>query len=107
VKKDLKRLIEKEVEASERNRDRPVSDRAVRRTPTSSVVYSVRLTPAQTQEIQHLAEAAGVPASALVRDWVLQGLAAEASSSSLEAMVEALTRDLDRLRRSVARRRAL
>lgn len=105
-KKDLAKLIEDEVEASESSRDRPVSDNAVRKGEASSVVYSLRLTPAQAEQIRKLAEAAGIPPSALVRDWVTRGLAAEVEASSLDALVETLSRDVDQLRRSVARRQA-
>ncbi|MHB1445100.1 MAG: hypothetical protein ACYCZV_05490 [Acidimicrobiales bacterium] len=105
-KKDLEKLIEDEVEASESSRDRPISEGAVRKAEASSVVYSLRLTPAQTEQIHKLAEAAGIPPSALVRDWVMRGLAAEVEASSLDALVETLSRDVDQLRRSVARRQA-
>jgi hypothetical protein len=105
-KRDLERLIEEETEASEATRDDPLSDRAVRKGNTRSVVYSVRLTPDQTDEIQRMADEAGIPASGLVREWVLQGLAAERDVASPESLVDALARDVDRLRRSFGRRRA-
>ena len=53
--------------ASERARDEPLSGRAARKRQTRSVVYSIRLTPGQTGEIQRIAEAAGVLAAGLVR----------------------------------------
>ena len=68
-----------------------------------SVVYSVRLTPEQTDEIRRLAQKAGVTASALVREWVLQGLAAERETPSLGSLLVAISRDLDKLRRNVGR----
>ena len=73
----LERLVAEETEASERARDEPLSGRAARKRQTRSVVYSIRLTPGQTGEIQRIAEAAGIPAAGLVRGWVLQGRAAE------------------------------
>src|SRR5215471_6160691 len=102
---DIEQLIAEEVEASERTRDAPVSGRAVRKRPTRSVVYSIRLTPEQTEEIQQLADTAGIPAAGLVRGWVLQGLAAE-REGSVEQTVEALSRDVDRLRRQLGEREA-
>lgn len=105
-KREIEALINEEVEASEATRDEPISEHAVRKGSTRSVVYSVRLTPEQTDEIQRIADEAGIPASGLVRDWVLQGLAAEQSTDSPESLVEALARDVDRLRRSFGRRRA-
>ncbi len=104
-RQDLERLVAEETEASERTRDEPLSDRAVRKRPTRSVVYSLRLTPAQAEAIQQLADAADVPASGLVRGWVLQALAAE-RESTLEAAMEALVRDVDRLRRHLTQREA-
>jgi hypothetical protein len=105
-RKDLGRLVDEEAEVSEATRDMPPSDQAVRKGQTRSVVYSVRLTPEQTKEIQRIADEAGIPASGLVRDWVLEGLAAEHESSKVETLVEALSRDLERLRRRLARHEA-
>lgn len=102
---DIERLITQEAEASERTRDAPLSGQAVRKRPTRSVVYSIRLTPEQTEEIQRLADLAGIPASGLVRGWVLQGLAAE-REGSVEQTVEALSRDVARLRHQLTRRQA-
>lgn len=102
---DTERLIAQEAEESERTRDAPLSGRAVRKRPTRSVVYSIRLTPDQTEEIQRLADNAGIPAAGLVRGWVLQGLAAE-REGSVEQTVEALSRDVARLRRQLTERQA-
>jgi hypothetical protein len=100
---ELERLLAEETEASERTRDEPLSGRAARKRPTRSVVYSIRLTPEQTEEIQRIADAAGIPAAGLVRGWVLQGLAAE-REESVEQTVEALSRDVARLRRQLTER---
>jgi hypothetical protein len=102
---ELKRLIAEETEESERTRDEPPSERATRKQPTRSVVYSIRLTPEQTQEIQRIADSAGILAAVLVRGWVLQGLAAE-RENSVEETVEALSRDVARLRRQLTERQA-
>lgn len=104
-KEELERLIAEEVEASERTRDDPLSEHAARRRPTQSVVYSIRLTPEQIEEIQQIADTAGVPTAGIVRGWVLQGLAAE-REDSVEQTVEALSRDVERLRRQLAERLA-
>jgi hypothetical protein len=105
-KKELQDLLDEETAASEANRDQPLSERAVRKGKSRSVVYSVRLTPEQTDEIQRIADEAGIPASALVRDWVVEGLAAERDTATLDSLVDTLSRDVDKLRRSVARRQA-
>jgi hypothetical protein len=103
--KELNQLLAEETEASERTRDEPLSDRATRKRQTRSVVYSIRLTPEQTEEIQRIAASAGVPATGLVRSWVLQGLAAE-REGSVEQTVEALSRDVAQLRRQLTERQA-
>ncbi|MGH9082239.1 MAG: hypothetical protein ACRDWN_02740 [Acidimicrobiales bacterium] len=105
-RKELEELVVEETAASEASRDQPLSDRAARRRQSRSVVYSVRLTPEQTEEIQRIADEAGIPASALVRDWVVEGLAAERGTATLDSLVDALSRDVDRIRRSVVRREA-
>ena len=102
---ELERLLAEETEASERTRDEPLSRRAARKRPTQSVVYSIRLTPEQTEEIQRIAEAEGLPAAGLVRGWVLQGLAV-GREGSVEQTVEALSRDVARLRRQLTERQA-
>lgn len=104
-REELERLIADETEASEGARDEPLSGRAARKRPTRSVFCSIRLTPEQTEEIQRIAEAAGIPVAGLVRGWVLQGLAAE-REESVEQTVEALSRDVARLRRPLTERRA-
>jgi hypothetical protein len=104
--KELQDLLDEETAESEVGRDAPLSERAVRKGQSRSVVYSVRLTPGQTDAIQRIAEEAGIPASALVRDWVVEGLAAERATGTLDSLLDALSRDVDKLRRSVARREA-
>jgi hypothetical protein len=104
-KEELERLIAEETEASERTRDDPLPAGGKRKRQTQSVVYSIRLTPEQTEEIQRIAASAGVPATALVRGWVLHGLAAE-HEDSVEQTVEDLSRDVARLRRQLIERRA-
>ena len=72
-KREMQELLAEETAASEASRDEALSQRAVRKGKNRSVVYSVRLTPDQTDEIQRIAEEAGIPASPLVRDWVVDG----------------------------------
>lgn len=105
-KNELERIIDEETAASEASRDDSLSERAARKGQTRSVVYSLRLTPEQAEEIQRIAEDAGVPTSALVRDWVVEGLRTERGTSTLDSLVETLSRDVDKIRRRVARREA-
>lgn len=94
------KLIDDETEQAERTRDEPMTH-GVRRGPTRTEVYSLRMAPEEVEEIQRIADAAGIPASGLVRDWVRQGLAAERDESMTSA-VQALERDLHRLKRQLA-----
>lgn len=98
---DLQHVLDAETEASEATRDEPM--RAGRRRDQRSVVYSIRLHPDEAAAIQRLADAHGVPARGLVRGWVLQALAAETEEAGpVAAVVEALSRDVDRLRRALS-----
>lgn len=96
---DLEKLLDEETEQAERTRDDPMTH-GVRRGPTRTEVYSLRMTPEEVAEIQRIADEAGVPASGLVRDWVRQGLAAE-RGDSVSSAVAALERDMDRLKRQL------
>jgi aryl-alcohol dehydrogenase-like predicted oxidoreductase len=97
---DTKRLVEMEAEESEKHVDEPMLH-GLRRGGTRKQVYSIRLAPEQVAEIEKLAEAAGVPPSGLVRNWVLEALSAHQPDSLREA-VAALERDVDRLKRQLA-----
>jgi hypothetical protein len=55
-------------------------------------------------DLRGIADEADIPASALVRDWVVEGLAAERGTATLDSLVDTLARDVEKLRRSVARR---
>ena len=63
-----------------------------------SVVQSVRLPEAEFTDIQRLAAEMDVPVGALIRGWVLDGLADE-RGVSLRGAIERLAGDADRLRR--------
>lgn len=65
-----------------------------------SVVQSVRLPGDAYAEITEMSERTGVPVSALIRGWVLLGLAAEKRTTLKEA-VDRLIADADQLRRLV------
>lgn len=78
--RELDRPIAAETETPERTRAGRLPEGGTGRRPTQSVVYSIRLTPEQTEEIRRIADIAGVPAIGIVRGWVLQGLAAGRTS---------------------------
>ncbi len=95
------RLVQAEAEAS---RDRPITRDAKgeRRGAGRSIVQSVRLPADAFVEIEHYAEEAGVPTSALIRGWILHALAAE-RSTSLKDAIDHLVGETERLRRIAAR----
>jgi hypothetical protein len=98
---DARREVEIAQAESEATRDDPLPEavRGERRGP--SVVQSVRLPAAQFAEIEQIAAEAGVPVGALIRGWVLAGLAAERGTSLRDA-IEHLAADAERLRRLAA-----
>lgn len=79
--------------------DAPLPDGAAVSQPNRgrSVVYSVRLRPEQIEQIEALARRLDVPASTLVRGWVLAGLAGE-QTDSVAAGLDRLEADVQRLR---------
>jgi hypothetical protein len=64
-------------------------------------VQSVRLPAEEFVEIERIASDAGVPVGALIRGWVLAGLAAE-RTTSLRSAIEHLAAEAERLRRLAA-----
>ncbi len=62
-------------------------------------VLSVRLNPDEFEELARYAGALDVPASALVRGWILDQL--QAGSESPRRTVERMARDLEQLRRQI------
>jgi hypothetical protein len=71
------RLIDEEAEHAEVTRDEPYPPDVVveRRNRTRASVYSVRLSDDEVAAVQRLADDAGVPASTLVRSWILERIA--------------------------------
>lgn len=63
-------------------------------------MQSVRLPEAEFAEIERLADELDVPLSALIRGWVLTGLAEE-RGTSLRSAIDRIAGDADRLRRLV------
>jgi hypothetical protein len=98
--KELDSLLAEETEASEHTRDEPM--RGGQRRSSKSLVYSIRLHPDEAEAIARIADEAGIPPRGLVRGWVLQALRAELTKEDpVRSVVEALSRDVDRLRRLV------
>jgi predicted transcriptional regulator len=76
---EIKRLVAEEAAASEANPDAPVpaSSTVSRPNQVRSTVYSIRLNPEEVTQVQALADAADLPASTLVRSWIIERIRAE------------------------------
>lgn len=98
---DAKQEVERAQVESEATRDEPLPEQVKGERRGPSVVQSVRLPAEKFAAIEEIAQRAGVPVGALIRGWVLQGLAAE-QGTSLREGIERLAADADRLRRLAA-----
>jgi hypothetical protein len=98
---DAKQEVERAQVESEATRDQPLPEHVKGERRGRSVVQSVRLPAEAFAAIEEVAERAGVPVSALIRGWVLQGLASE-QGMSLRDRIDRLAADADRLRRLAA-----
>ena len=61
-------------------------------------VQSVRLNTSDLSEIRTLSETTGTPVSALLRGWIIQGLAAE-RTATIQGSIDRLDEELKRLKR--------
>jgi len=95
---DIERRVRAIQQEPDAVKDLPLPDDAVGEPRGRSVVRSVRLPEAEYAEIEQLAQQLDVPVSALMRGWVLQGLAEERDLSLLGA-IERVLGEADRLRR--------
>jgi hypothetical protein len=86
-------------EQAERTQDEPLSDNATRPGRQRAKVLSVRLNSDEFDELTRYAAALDVPASALVRGWILDQL--RAGSESPAKTVERIARQLEQLRRQL------
>lgn len=103
---DVERLIETEAEHSEATRDDPIPAAALassrRPNLARSVTFTLRLNPDEMAGIRDAAERRGVPASTLVRGWVVRELTAERSGpTDASQVVDRLEDDVRALRRLV------
>jgi hypothetical protein len=98
---DAKQEVERARAESEATREDPLPEHVRGERRGRSVVQSVRLPAEAFDAIEELAANAGVPMGALIRGWVLQGLASE-QGMSLQDGIERLAADADRLRRLAA-----
>jgi hypothetical protein len=85
---ELEQRIREEAEAT---RDDPLPTGVIGTRPNlgRSTVYSVRLTPDEVAAVQAAADRAGLPASTLVRSWIVERVNDEHTSGA-EARLRAL-----------------
>lgn len=101
----LHELIDDEAEHAEAHRGDPIpaASGGTRPNRSKSGMLSLRLNPDELIAVQELARKRDVPASALVRGWILQRLADEESAPTDTAtVVDRLEADVRALRRLVA-----
>lgn len=102
---ELRQLIDDEAEHAEAHRRDPIpSDaRGTRPNRAKSVTLTLRLNPDELAAVQALALERDVPASALVRGWIMQQLGAERRApTDTAAVVDRLEADVRTLRKLVA-----
>ena len=73
-------LAQKLREESEHTKDEPYPADTTGRRPNRQKVYSVRLSAEEEAEVQRVAAAKHLPASTLVRSWILERLDRERSA---------------------------
>jgi hypothetical protein len=99
--KSAKALVEAAQAESVASRNQALPDDVHGERRGRSVVQSVRLPAEDLVEIERIATQANIPVGALIRGWVLAGLAAERGTSLRDA-IEHLAEDAQRLRRLAA-----
>ena len=101
----LEQLIAAEATHVEDHRDDepPAQTRGQRPNQTKSVMLSLRLNPEELTAVQTQAREHNIPASALVRGWILQHLAqADSAPTDTATAVDRIEADVRALRRLVA-----
>lgn len=101
MSRNAKRVVEAVAAESEapRNEAMPVGVEPVK--PHKTTTIATRLTVEDVSEIEALAERLDVPVSALIRGWILAGLAGR-KDDSVSTALDRLTADVQRLRELVA-----
>jgi hypothetical protein len=86
---------------AEQTRDEPLSGTAARPGLTRAKVLSVRLNPDEFADLTAYADRLDVPASALVRGWIVSHLRPGADTSPA-AVVDRIAREVEQLRQQLA-----
>jgi hypothetical protein len=89
---------------AEHSREEPLSPNATRPGQQRAKVLSVRLTADEFDALTQFANTLDIPASALVRGWILNQLSSNLDNNSESPMktVERIAHELEQLRRQLA-----
>lgn len=92
---ELAELLRQEAEHAEQTRDDPYPPNAKGTRPgrSRSVVYSVRLDPEEVAALERLAAQTGLPASSLVRSWIIENTSAGPVSEKVRRVIRDEVRD--------------
>lgn len=96
----LAQRIHDGAEWAEAHRDEPIEEDtpATRPARARSVVFSLRLNPDEFDNLNAIAARLEVPASSLARGWILDGIDQEREQPDLQAALDRLAADIDRVR---------
>lgn len=84
-------ILREEAEHAEAHADAPTTAQTVVTRPGGRAkVYSLRLSEDEVAALEDAAERAGVPASALARQWITERLVADDGTTDLRAMAHTL-----------------
>lgn len=102
---ETEKLVQREAETSEVSRglnDHLLEGKGRRRGQAKAKMLTLRLSASDHAEIERVAQELDIPVSALVRGWILDGLAEQRGTSVPDA-VDRLAAEVDRLRRKIGR----
>lgn len=86
---DLDALLRDEAEYAEQHKDAPAKPGTKISRPghARSTVYSVRLNPEEVAALQALADTTGLPASTLVRSWIIERIRFQGASPDMRKLI--------------------
>ncbi|MDN5914011.1 MAG: hypothetical protein L0I76_02650 [Pseudonocardia sp.] len=86
---EVEKLLRDEAEHAETHQDAPAGTQTTVSRPghARSTVYSVRLNPDEVTALQEYAENAGLPASTLVRSWIIERLRVNGATPDLRKII--------------------
>lgn len=86
---DLEKLLRDEAEHAEIHHDAPAGPETSVSRPghARSTVYSVRLNPDEVAALQEYADAEGLPASTLVRSWIIERLRSNGPAPDIRQLI--------------------